>query len=236
MRDDHLEPHVATLQMQVATLQKQLTEAAQHRERLETTLHTTRYELQNEVQLRCNTDNELNELRQKVLALEAHISEFDFFSKNELQRQVHRIEARGNVQINFETGNVVLLRPINFQPRTTRDSPTAEFSRPEIAFAVCQDVAEVARLFDCSVDIEGHTKGGEGEFWQTLSDERARVVLEKLVDFGVSREKMTARGLPGRIGLNETKTVLRLNLSSADGVGSENVQAMRRMSANGSLR
>merc|ERR1712046_177305 len=134
------------------------------------------------------------------------------FSQSELQRNLHSIEQRGNVQVNFDTGDIHLIRPINFAPRTTRDQPTAEFTQPEIAGAICSDLASIQCLFECPVTVEGHTKGGEGDFWQRLAEERARVVVEKMVENGADFKKIASRGLPGTLGLNETVTKVKLEL------------------------
>lgn len=165
------------------------------------------------------------ELQSEVETLKAHISELDFFATNDLQKALHIIELRGNVQVNFDTGDVKLLRPISFQPRTTKDTPVATFTQPEIANSICQDLAEVMKLFDCPIEVEGHTKGGEGEFWQTLANERARVVVQKMVEFGAPANKITSRGRPGTLGLNETRTVVHLNLPQE-----QRDQAVRRRS------
>eukprot|EP00746_Dinoflagellata_sp_MGD_P088042 gnl/MRDRNA2_/MRDRNA2_34875_c0_seq1.p1 gnl/MRDRNA2_/MRDRNA2_34875_c0~~gnl/MRDRNA2_/MRDRNA2_34875_c0_seq1.p1 ORF type:complete len:324 (+),score=57.12 gnl/MRDRNA2_/MRDRNA2_34875_c0_seq1:170-1141(+) len=166
------------------------------------------------------------ELENAVETLKAHLSELDFFATNELQKALHLIEMRGNIQVNFDTGDVQLLRPLVFQPRTTKDTPNAAFTQPGVASAICQDIAEVMKLFDCSIEVEGHTKGGEGEFWQTLANERARVVVEKMVEFGANADKITSRGKPGTLGLNETRTVVHM-LLSAD----SREQAVRRRSS-----
>jgi outer membrane protein OmpA-like peptidoglycan-associated protein len=166
------------------------------------------------------------ELQNEVETLKAHLSELDFFATNELQKALHMIELRGNIQVNFDTGDVRLLRPINFQPRTTKDTPSAVFTQADVASAICRDLAEVMKLFDCPIEVEGHTKGGEGEFWQTLANERARVVVEKMVEFGAAAGKISSRGKPGTLGLNETRTIVHMILPAES-----RDQAVRRRSS-----
>jgi len=161
-------------------------------------------------QFKC--DIKIGELHNELQTMKSHLSEFDGLSQNDLQRSLHRIEERGNVQVNFDSGDIQLIRPIKFAPRTTRDKPTAEFTQPEIADAICQDLASIMSLFVCPVTVEGHTKGGEGEFWQKLADQRAHVVVQRMVDNGADPTSIKSQGLPGTLGLNETVTKVRLDL------------------------
>lgn len=167
---------------------------------------------QQEKQARMRADERIVALQEQLEALKAHIGELDFFQTNTLEKDLRIIEDRGNIQVNFQTGQVVLIRPITFAPRTTRDEPTAVFTKLEQATRICTDLAEVMNLFKCPCDVEGHTKGGESEFWQTLADDRARVVVEMMVKCGADPAKITAKGRPGKLGSNETKTVVHLNL------------------------
>jgi len=122
------------------------------------------------------------------------------------------IESRGNVQVDMDTGNVRFLRTINFVPKTTNDEPKAELISPETAIAICRDIAEVQQLFHCPLDVQGHTKGGEGPFWQTLANERARIIVEQIATNNVNRSMIKASGLPGKLGMNETRTVVHVFL------------------------
>jgi len=180
--------------------------------------------LQTELAPLANLEGRLQYLQDELDTLKAHLSELDFFSSNELQRNLHRVEARGNVQVDFDMGLIRLVNPISFTPKTTRDEPKAEFSRPEVAVAICRDLAEVAVLFGCPMSVEGHTKGGEGEFWQTLANDRARVVVEKIVEAGGDESKITSEGKPGKLGLNESKTIVHIQM------GEEMRQSVKRSS------
>jgi len=171
-----------------------------------------RVALQSETSARVGFEEKVDYLQNEIDLLKAHISEFDHFSTTQLQRDLHKIESRGNVQVDFNKGEIRLVNPITFVPRTTRDEPTAEFSKPDAAHNICQDLAEVMNLFNCPAEVEGHTKGGESEFWQTLADDRAHVVVEKIIEHGGDGAKMSSVGKPGKRGMNESKTVVRLDL------------------------
>lgn len=241
---------IKDLQLQVSGLTTQLKNEIRSREQVEINLAATRKDLQLQIDEMQRGQNDMleqvkdlvrglnrekqdrealevrhGEVRDELENLKAHLTELDFFATNELQKALHLIESRGNIQVNFDTGDVRLLRPITFQPRTTKDTPTAIFTQPDLANAICQDLSEVMKLFDCPIQVEGHTKGGESEFWQTLADARARVVVGKMVEFGADRDKITSCGRPGNLGLNETRTVVHLNLPV-----DQREQAMRKRS------
>jgi outer membrane protein OmpA-like peptidoglycan-associated protein len=118
------------------------------------------------------------------------------------QASVSRIEQRGNIMMSHATGQVVVLRNINFVMRTGSDSPQAVFEDPAVADAVCKDLAEVSGVLKASVTIQGHTKGGESEFWRALARNRARAVADRMVDYGADPSLLNIIGLPGRLGKN----------------------------------
>lgn len=161
---------------------------------------------------------QLAEERQQRMFLQAQLSacirRLDKLDPPEspLQLAVRRVEERGNIRVNHATGHVNLLRPLAFQPRTTKDEPTAVFREPDTAEAVCKDLAEISNIFNCPVTIEGHTKGGESEFWQTLANRRARVIAETMIDFGANPHLLHTQGLPGRLGKNEVKTEVYMDI------------------------
>lgn len=129
-----------------------------------------------------------------------------------LRGEVRMVEQRGNIRLNHTTGHVTLLRRLDFQPRTTKDEPSAVFRDPDVAEAICKDLAEVSNIFSCPMTIEGHTKGGESEFWQTLANRRARVVAETMIDFGADPTLLHTQGLPGRLGKNEVRTEVYMDI------------------------
>merc|ERR1712070_95017 len=122
----------------------------------------------------------------RIAALEAQVARLqcgkpDFDKHNGLDVKtktdaIQVVEQRGNIQVDLRQGRVTILKSLEFDLRTTKEEPTAVFSDPCQAQAICKDLAEVANIFGCSVLIEGHTRGGEGEFWQKLAENRALAV------------------------------------------------------------
>jgi len=131
-----------------------------------------------------------------------------------LQKGVKMIEARGNIRVNHQTGHVTLVRKIDFMPRTTKDKPIAIFRDIAVAEAICRDIAEVCNLFGCPMTIEGHTKGGESDFWKTLAGDRASKVAELMIEFGANGKLLRTKGLPGRMGKNEVRTEVYMDVSN----------------------
>jgi len=161
---------------------------------------------------------QLAEERQQRMLMQAQLSamqrRLDKLDPPEtpLRLAVRLVEQRGNIRVNHITGQVTLLRSLQFQPRTTKDEPTAVFRDPDVAEAICRDLAEISNIFSCPMTIEGHTKGGESEFWQTLANRRARVVAEAMIDFGANPSLLHTQGLPGRLGKNEVKTEVYMDI------------------------
>jgi len=205
--------HAATKHENVMQkMQDELMLSGRERRSMQAQIDELRTDLAEERSLRSRSDLKIEDLENDLESIKAHVSEFDWFTQNELQRKLHVIEERGNVQVNFESGDIHLVRPLSFAPRTTREKPTAAFTSPAVADAICTDLAEVMTLFGCPVTVEGHTKGGEGDFWQMLADERARVVVDRMVAAGADPANITPFGRPGTTGQNETVTKVRLHL------------------------
>lgn len=161
-------------------------------------------------------DQKLDHLSSELQHCKRRFVSYHSLPTGDLRKALDKIEGRGNIQVDIssEPGQVHLIRPLLFQRRTAGDPPTADFSQPDLAQNICDDLAEVAKLFDCSVTVEGHTKGGEGEFWQALANNRARLVAEKLVSLGIDADKISCQGRPGKLGLNNSCTVVRLGIPS----------------------
>lgn len=131
-----------------------------------------------------------------------------------LRAAVRMVENRGNIRVSHATGQVSLLRRLDFQPRTTKEEPSAVFRDPDVAEAICKDLAEISSIFNCPMTIEGHTKGGESEFWQTLANRRARIVAELMIDFGAEPSLLHTCGLPGRHGKNAVDTEVHMDIKN----------------------
>lgn len=131
-----------------------------------------------------------------------------------LKQATRMVEQRGNINVNHVTGHVTLLKPLRFEPRTTKDRPTAVFVDIDQAEAICKDLAELSNIFNCPMTIEGHTKGGETQYWQNLADNRATIVTQLMIDFGANPDLLRAVGRPGRLGKNEVRTEIFMDISN----------------------
>merc|ERR1712151_29641 len=90
--------------------------------------------------------------------------------------------------------------------------PIAEFLDEAEASEILADLAELWDMFKVNMSIEGHTKGGESEFWQELATNRAQLVASKLVDMGVDETKLNPEGFPGKLGKNMVVVDVNLDI------------------------
>lgn len=204
---DTLDGFMRNMQAQVAELREAILEEREARNPRKWSIHSER-------EARKVVDQKLVTLSAELKACKKRFVNYQALPDMDLRKALDRIESRGHIHIDIgrDPGQVYLLHPITFVRRTAGDAPTAAFTHPDLAHAICEDLAEAARLFDCTVAVEGHTKGGEGEFWQVLANNRARLVAEKINSLGVDSDKITCQGLPGRLGLNDSCTVVRLGI------------------------
>lgn len=152
------------------------------------------------------------ELAKSKEALQAAQAEMIIASPKALVEKIRDIERRGNVTIDLKNGDVDIIRGLDFKPRKTTETPDAEFSDYEKGDATLQDVAELVKMFDVPLVVEGHSKGGENEFWQQLASNRSRYVMDKLIEFGIPKGHIIAKGLPGKKGRNKACIVIRLDI------------------------
>jgi hypothetical protein len=170
-------------------------------------------QLENERRMRMDLQAQMNEVLRELAICKQRLDRLDP-PESALHSAVKRVERRGNLRLNHQTGHVTLLAPLAFHPRTTKDEPTAVLRDPEIADAICRDLAELSQIFNCPMTIEGHTKGGQNDFWQTLADRRAMLIADKMVEFGANPNVLETRGLPGRLGKNEVRTEVYMDITN----------------------
>jgi len=125
--------------------------------------------------------------------------------RDPLRAAARIVEERGNVQVNRKSGQIKLIRDLRFMPRSTKDEPTAVFREPDVAEAICKDLAEISNIFQSLTIVEGHTKGGESRFWQTLAEGRATMVAERMIAYGANASLLETCGKPGKKGKNEVR-------------------------------
>jgi len=156
-----------------------------------------------------------SQLRAEIELLKNRVSSLEVIpaipQESELERRIREIELRGNVRIDWQRGLVEVLREIRFIPRKTTESPDAELLNPSAACFIFDDVAEAAGLVGGTVTVEGHTRGGESDFWQALAMDRARLVGKALIDRGIDQNRVVTRGMPGKRGLNKVAVLIHLD-------------------------
>jgi len=203
-----LEGAIGQMQAEVAELQQAILDERRSR-------NTRRLSIEDERRARERTDSKLATLSAELKNCKARfaLSGHEWWhGHQDLRKELTKIEARQNVQVDMNSGRVILLRQINFKQRFAGDAPAAEFCEPQLATVICEDIAAVALLFGCPVKVEGHTKGGKGKFWQTLADNRARLVADKIVEAGLDAKSVTTAGLPGNLGLHDSRVEVTLSL------------------------
>lgn len=126
------------------------------------------------------------------------------------------VEKRGNVSIDLKTGDVEVLREIPFVARKSNEEPIAEFSDSDVAKSIIRDIKDVWSVVPVEMCVEGHTKGGETAFWQSLADNRATLIVSILRDLGVDPKFVKSKGLPGRRGKNKVGVVVKLDIFPDD--------------------
>jgi len=129
-------------------------------------------------------------------------------------RKITSVESKGNVRLNLRSGDMELLRPVDFIQNKPNEAPDAELKQPELAVEVLQDVAKLASLFEVPVSVESHAataKGGAPAFWEEVVGNRASFMKAQLEQHGVKPELVTAKGLYGKKGLNKACVIIRLD-------------------------
>lgn len=126
--------------------------------------------------------------------------------------KIQNIEDRGNLVVDYRTGDVEVAREIPFEAKRQSEEPLAEFKDATVAREILFDIVELWEVFRVVMTIEGHTKGGETGFWQALADNRAELIVSTLEEMGVCPEMMVAKGLPGKKGLNKVGVMVRFDI------------------------
>jgi len=118
---------------------------------------------------------------------------------SDLERRVKEVESRGNVTANVQNGQIQFVQEFEFLPGN-QDTPQAGFMNMEMVKPILDDIAELALIFGDNLLVEGHCRKKGTEFWQTLADNRARLVAEELMMRGVPQDNMQIKGTPGKHG------------------------------------
>ncbi|CAE7562064.1 unnamed protein product [Symbiodinium sp. KB8] len=203
-------------QAERAKLERQLSESQKYKSEMESEL--TR--LQDE--MTAGLQEDIDDLNRKFddvgEAVEKILARMEMPEQPTLLQQLHKvseIQRRGNLDINLNNGDVVLLRPINFKRKNMNDPPTAEFENEKEALEILTDLCELWQMFKVSIVIEGHTKDigvGTDEFWQSVANSRAALCAATMGVMGVDLSQVAAVGKPGKTGLNKAALVISFDL------------------------
>mmetsp|Transcript_54103 Transcript_54103/g.124013 ORF Transcript_54103/g.124013 Transcript_54103/m.124013 type:complete len:620 (+) Transcript_54103:20-1879(+) len=138
-----------------------------------------------------------------------------------LVSRIKEIERRGNVAVDLRNGDVTLLKDIPFAARKPGESPpSAEFTDVEGTQMILADVAELQQLFAVKLTVEGHTHSagkGNADYWQKLAQGRADEIKNFIARvFHIDDSFLDSVGLPGDLGLNQARSIIRLDIFPDD--------------------
>jgi len=196
-------------------LQAQLAEATNSRN---TMLENIEQMKKMSVAVNADTSSEVEKLRQQLQAITLELEDSKKHTASVLTDKLkflRELEERGNLAIDLKSGEVELKRQINYVPKMPADGPVAQYASEMQALSVVQDIADLWKLFQVEMTVEGHTKDlqvGPDEFWQQLADNRAALCVNSLRAKGVDTAKVVARGRPGKKGLNTVCVVVKLDI------------------------
>eukprot|EP00927_Polykrikos_kofoidii_P024377 TRINITY_DN22181_c0_g1_i1.p1 TRINITY_DN22181_c0_g1~~TRINITY_DN22181_c0_g1_i1.p1 ORF type:complete len:627 (-),score=122.77 TRINITY_DN22181_c0_g1_i1:420-2258(-) len=119
-------------------------------------------------------------------------------SLSNAMRQIKEIERRGNLRLNRQTGDVKLLKQVEFTPNQANKEPTAEFKDPEAAASTLSDIVELARFFDFPVGVEASVLPARGpakpEYWTQMAQNRASLIKSWMQEQGAEPELVNVVG------------------------------------------
>jgi len=128
--------------------------------------------------------------------------------------RLKKIDSRGVVQLNRQTGQVKMVAPIEFATVKAGAATDATLTNPSLLQNAAQDIAELSNVFDGPLTVEAHLKPGKGgtpAFWDEVATKQAEVVVNELQQIGVPGDKLIAKGLPGNKGQNANLLLVKLD-------------------------
>lgn len=127
---------------------------------------------------------------------------------------------RGIVQFDEKNHVILLTDHINFPAVKHGEDNTAHFKHEHTAMTKLHDVAEILKIHgNARIAIEGNTATPDDKMdsWAYhLAKNRADLVLQRLMNFGIAKTRMDAIGLPGHLGTNQHQIVFRINSYGGD--------------------
>jgi len=155
------------------------------------------------------------ELQSDLLKAQCALDGITYKSPNQFLTRIREIEKRGNVKFNVRTGEVDIIKGMEFATVNVSEKPVAEWADAKKGEEALQDTVEILNMFDVPVAVESHTKGSDSKFWQGLASTRSEYIMDKLSAQGISKDQMVARGLPGKRGRNQNCMVVKMNMAVA---------------------
>jgi len=150
------------------------------------------------------------ELKAQRAMIATQKAEIKFLSAVD-QSAIKEICNKGKVHVDLEKQIFKFTEPIVFKAEyitpDMEEAPPAEFDNPAAAKDIIGDLAAILNYVKKAVIlVEGHTSGGEQAMTPIgfqIASERAEKVKDTLVELGVSRNRLEAKGLPGLLGDNK---------------------------------
>jgi len=127
-------------------------------------------------------------------------------------QHIKDIQLRGNIKVDLNNGDVAILKSMDFVPRRVNEKPDAQFVDILAVDLVLRDLADLGKIFEVPMVIEGHTRGSSSDFWEQLAINRAKLVMNSLESKGIKRALMSAVGLPGKKGVNKACVIIRFDI------------------------
>jgi len=128
--------------------------------------------------------------------------------------QMDEVLGRRKVTVDLSRQAFQCIQPIEFVgivvTKDMVDPPAAEFADPEAAREILGDLALLLTFIKGAVVlVEGHTSGGQAamsEIGFAIATERAELIVATLVELGIQKQRLEARGCPGWLGDNRHDT------------------------------
>lgn len=110
--------------------------------------------------------------------------------------------------------HVEVKKPLSFRKVKRGNPPEADFQNEHEAMISIGDVAELLHIYSTAmVLVQGHTATPEDKIdvWATeLAQHRSDKVKSAIVDLGVSSDRITSKGFPGKTGDSHPDVVIKI--------------------------
>jgi len=152
-------------------------------------------------------------LEEQLVELQVSLAKSEKEPAGQALQHLREVEARGNCRVDRITGNLDLLRPVEFLARKPTESPVAELKDTDVSLPVLLDVAAIWNLFGGPLEVKVHSRTGRGGtaiFWERLAIARAELLRSLLQENGVPSHFIDARTLMAAKSLSNAQVLMRL--------------------------